>query len=223
MSDDNRYAEQATICEQTGLPLDRYGNWLVPQEKQELVREELQLFNSPYGHLTYAIGNGDDFVCFDFFITDTSTGKWFGIDATVNSETGGFIDGFGRALVKLDPENRSETISTVISEVLTFIDQAHAREVLYWEHHGNRGARKGHWKLVAQKNEAWELYDMETDRSELNDLAAANPEIVKELTSLYHAWAKRCGVMEFDDLRAHRQPKFKAKREAELRNAKSDQ
>ena len=56
---------------------------------------------------------------------------------------------------------------------------------------------------------------METDRSELTDLASDNPAIVNELKEQYFAWAKRCGVMEFDDLRALRQPKFRAKREAE--------
>jgi len=30
-----------------------------------------------------------------------------------------------------------------------------------------------------------------------------------------YLWSARCGVMEFDDLRAHRQPKFRARREAE--------
>jgi arylsulfatase A-like enzyme len=107
------------------------------------------------------------------------------------------------------------------SMVPTFSNRPHARDVLFWEHHGNRGARKGDWKLVAKMNEGWELYDMHADRSELNDLAAEQPEIVAELKALYDAWAKRCGVMEFDDLRALRQPKFRAKREAE-RTEKKD-
>ena len=41
------------------------------------------------------------------------------------------------------------------------------------------------------------------------------PEKVEELKKLYFEWAKRCGVLEFDDLRALRQPKFRARREAE--------
>lgn len=102
-----------------------------------------------------------------------------------------------------------------VSMVPTFKDLPHGRDVLFWEHHGNRGARKGKWKLVAKKNEAWELYDMVEDRSELHDLAAAHPDVVEELTGRYFEWAKRCNVMEFDDLRAHRQPAFRAKREAE--------
>ena len=103
-----------------------------------------------------------------------------------------------------------------VSMVPTFSDQPHGREVLYWEHHGNRGVRKGTWKMVAEKNEPWELYDMEADRSEMYDLVSQQPDIVEELKSLYFAWTKRCNILEFDDLRALRQPKFREKREAEL-------
>lgn len=71
------------------------------------------------------------------------------------------------------------------SMVPTFTDQPFSREVLCWEHHGNRGARKGKWKLVAQMHKDWELYDMEEDRSELNHLAAKNLKILEELKSLY--------------------------------------
>ena len=88
------------------------------------------------------------------------------------------------------------------SMVPTFTDQPHGREVLCWEHHGNRGARKGKWKLVAEKDGEWELHDMEDGRTEVNNVAVEYPEIVEGLSGLYHAWAKRCNVMEIDDLRA---------------------
>jgi arylsulfatase len=91
-----------------------------------------------------------------------------------------------------------------VSMVPTFSDRPHAREALFWEHHGNRGVRKGKWKLVAKQYEGWELYDMEADRSELTDLSEDSREIVEELTELYRAWARRCNVMEFEDLRALR-------------------
>ncbi|MBT3272034.1 MAG: arylsulfatase [Spirochaetales bacterium] len=87
----------------------------------------------------------------------------------------------------------------------TFIDQPHQREVLYWEHEGNRAVRRGKWKLVRKNDTDWELHNMEEGRTEVNNVAADHPEIVKELTSLYNSWAKRCNVMEFDDLRAFRQ------------------
>ena len=107
-----------------------------------------------------------------------------------------------------------------VSMVPTFTNQPHGRETLYWEHHGNRGVRQGKWKLVARQDEnnssgPWELYDMGEDRSELHDRATDYPEVVETLKGLYFAWAERCGVWEFDDLRAHRQPKFRARRETE--------
>jgi len=42
---------------------------------------------------------------------------------------------------------------------------------LYWEHAGNGAIRRGRWKLVREYPRAWELYDMQSDRSELQDLA----------------------------------------------------
>ncbi len=68
------------------------------------------------------------------------------------------------------------------------------RGALFWEHEGNRAARLGDWKLVAGNGERWQLYNIARDRTELNDLAAGNPEKVSELKALYDDWAKRCGV-----------------------------
>jgi arylsulfatase A-like enzyme len=54
----------------------------------------------------------------------------------------------------------------------------------------------GKWKLVwetAAKPVKWELYDLEADRTEMHDLASANPELVKELCETYTKWAKSTG------------------------------
>lgn len=65
---------------------------------------------------------------------------------------------------------------------------------IFFEHQENRGARQGKWKLVALKGKPWELYDLQADRTELNNLAAQRPEKVKAMSALYHDWAKRCFV-----------------------------
>lgn len=65
---------------------------------------------------------------------------------------------------------------------------------LFWEHEGNRAVRVGDWKLVAGHGEPWHLYHIADDRTEMNDLAAHHPDRVKELTNLYDAWVRRCGV-----------------------------
>jgi arylsulfatase len=74
-------------------------------------------------------------------------------------------------------------------------------EAIYWEHEGNRAVRQGKWKLVSRHPEAWELYDLEADRTELNNLVARHPEKVKEMAALYEAWARRCRVQPWDRVR----------------------
>ncbi|MBA4150490.1 MAG: arylsulfatase [Verrucomicrobia bacterium] len=65
---------------------------------------------------------------------------------------------------------------------------------LFWEHEGHRAIRDGKWKLVSSFNEPWELYDMEADRVETKDLAKIIPQITRDLTAKYEAWADRVGA-----------------------------
>ncbi|MDQ3623969.1 MAG: arylsulfatase [Verrucomicrobiota bacterium] len=66
---------------------------------------------------------------------------------------------------------------------------------IFWEHEGNRAIRMGDWKLVSKHPGGWELYDIAADRTEMRDLAAHQPERVKEMSAQWEAWAKRVGVM----------------------------
>ncbi|PHY06128.1 MAG: arylsulfatase [Alcaligenaceae bacterium] len=70
-----------------------------------------------------------------------------------------------------------------------------SRPPMFWEHEGNAAVRIGHWKLVRDYPNAWELYNMEEDRSELHNLATQEPERVAAMSLEYEAWAKRCGVL----------------------------
>jgi len=72
---------------------------------------------------------------------------------------------------------------------------------LYWEHMGHRAVREGKWKLVADRNSSWELYDLETDRTEQNNLAAQFPDKVKELQQLYSDWEQRSNVLPWDEVK----------------------
>ena len=67
-------------------------------------------------------------------------------------------------------------------------------DALWWFHDGNRAVRVGDWKLVADHKKPWELYNLRNDRSETRNLAAAQPERVKQLEE---AWTRR-----FDEFRA---------------------
>jgi arylsulfatase len=62
------------------------------------------------------------------------------------------------------------------------------------EHEGNRLVRDGRWKLVNFFEEEWELYDLESDPTELRNLAKSQPEIVARLSAAYDAWATRVGA-----------------------------
>lgn len=48
---------------------------------------------------------------------------------------------------------------------------------VFWEHEGNRALREGDWKLVWSREGSWELYNLATDRIEMNDLAAERPRL----------------------------------------------
>ncbi|MCE7063904.1 arylsulfatase [Dyadobacter sp. CY326] len=69
---------------------------------------------------------------------------------------------------------------------------------LFWEHEGSRAVRSGHWKLVAEIHQPWELYDLHSDRTETKNLAAKFPDKVKELEKQYLKWAKKVGVVDWD-------------------------
>ncbi|MHC4399756.1 MAG: arylsulfatase [Planctomycetota bacterium] len=68
-------------------------------------------------------------------------------------------------------------------------------ETISWYWAGNRAIRQGKWKLVWEKSaRRWELYDLEADRTELDDLADRHPERVAEMSRLWLAWAEKTGV-----------------------------
>jgi len=80
------------------------------------------------------------------------------------------------------------------SLVPAFDNKSIEREAIYWEHEGNRAVRQGKWKLVSKRPGGWELYDLEADRTELNNLIEKYPEKAEELKAMYKAWAARCKV-----------------------------
>jgi len=61
------------------------------------------------------------------------------------------------------------------------------RDTLYWHHEGNRALRVGDWKLVSESenDDKWELYDLQRDRIESNNLADSHPDLVKEMSALW--------------------------------------
>ena len=69
-----------------------------------------------------------------------------------------------------------------------------ASKPIFWEYSGNHAVRDGQWKLVAERNKNWELYDLSSDRSETENLADKQPQRVQKMAAQYDAWANRTGA-----------------------------
>lgn len=80
------------------------------------------------------------------------------------------------------------------TEGLSILGERKVHDSLFWEHEGNRAVRQGKWKLVSRHPDAWELYDIEADRTELHNLASAEADRVSRMKADYAVWAERCGV-----------------------------
>jgi len=63
-------------------------------------------------------------------------------------------------------------------------------DYLFFEHIGRRAVRHGDWKLVALNRQAWELYNLKTDRTEIHNLAEKHPEMVEKLSQAWQQWAE---------------------------------
>jgi len=81
-----------------------------------------------------------------------------------------------------------------------FANKPIERDVIYWEHEGNRAVRVGKWKIVAkgragQDNVNWELYDVDADRSELHNLAEEEPQRLRKMIDTWLDYARRANVL----------------------------
>jgi arylsulfatase A-like enzyme len=65
-------------------------------------------------------------------------------------------------------------------------DNTVKHDSLWWYHEGNRAIRIGDWKLVTDHDNAWELYNLRTDRSESTDLASQYPDKVQKMQREWH-------------------------------------
>lgn len=68
---------------------------------------------------------------------------------------------------------------------------------IYWEHEGNRAIRMGDWKAVSNLTEPWQLYNLKTDRTELNDLSSSKPNILHDLVTKYEQWYTAVGAKSY--------------------------
>ncbi len=101
-----------------------------------------------------------------------------------------------------------------VSMVYTFDDAKAAgrHKTQYFEIAGNRAiysdgwvaatVHKAPWEAAPRRalaDDVWELYNVDEDFSQTNDLAASNPAKLKELQALFMTEAERCRALPIDD------------------------
>jgi arylsulfatase A-like enzyme len=84
-----------------------------------------------------------------------------------------------------------------------------ANDAFVMEIHGARSVRRGQYKLVWEQPPGntwwgypipdtwyrWQLFDLENDPSEANDISATHPELVQELIAVWDEYAEQYGVV----------------------------
>ena len=61
-------------------------------------------------------------------------------------------------------------------------------DILFWRFGQQHAVREGNWKLVRLAQQSDELYDLASDISESNNLAAVKPDVVQKLSEELAAW-----------------------------------
>ena len=74
-------------------------------------------------------------------------------------------------------------------------------EIVGFEHFNEKALMsKDGWKIIQPgKRASWELYDLNNDRTEMNDLSGQYPERLNQMISQYEAWAGRVMVVPAPD------------------------
>lgn len=94
------------------------------------------------------------------------------------------------------------------------------RDYLWWLHEGNRAIRVDDWKLVAAKNEEWQLYNLKDDRAEERDLAATMPAKAKELAALWQSKVDEFTILSKKSMSSQPPEKKKKKEKGAAKAAK---
>jgi len=105
--------------------------------------------------------------------------------------------------------NGAPALTTIGNSMIPTLTDAsaggHEGDVMM-ECEGNRGYRRGQWEAVARHRirtpfgeDRWELFDVDADPTQVNDLAAEHPGLVEELRELWDASAWDNQVFPLDE------------------------
>ena len=99
-----------------------------------------------------------------------------------------------------------EVAGTSFAYVFNTKDSPTRKEIQYFEMFGHRAIWSDGWKAVSRhevkqnyEDEEWELFHLDKDISEVNNLAGLEPERLKRLIKLWWSEAEKHGVLPLDD------------------------
>ena len=129
-----------------------------------------------------------------------NTGGWTKVPAhlmdivpTVLEATGASYPEF-RDMMKIQPMEGESLLNAVKGKTVD-------TRMIPFDHQEAHGMRWGQWKLVWGKRQptpvTWELYNLDIDPSEQNNIADQHPVIVKKMVTEWEKWAVKVGVEGF--------------------------
>jgi len=89
------------------------------------------------------------------------------------------------------PDNAAEDSVSLLSELLGTAKTAAHEATVHQSSSGDLAIRQGPWKLVFLKSGKRELYNLQTDLSETNDVLSANADVAAKLAALMQSYIER--------------------------------
>jgi arylsulfatase A-like enzyme len=92
--------------------------------------------------------------------------------------------------LSLPPPDSPHALDGISLKPLLFRGKPLPKRTLFWRSTNQKAARIGQWKLVKRSSNNPELYKLDDDTREQNDLAARHPELVQQLLTALDDWEK---------------------------------
>jgi arylsulfatase len=98
------------------------------------------------------------------------------------------IDGSGKEPGQCYPEMHGKSLVPAFRK-----DGSVDHDYIFFEHQGNNALIEGNWKIVSSRLDggAWELFNLEEDRSEQNDLSEKLPGKLKTMTATWEELSRQ--------------------------------
>jgi len=97
------------------------------------------------------------------------------------------LDLFPTALAAANAPTPAKLDGVNLIPRLTQPDEHPIRSEHFWRVGGNAALRRGDWKIVRMRNGPWQLYHLASDGSESQDLAAQQPDKLRELETVWRS------------------------------------